>query len=300
MVKEVYLQKNIIFISGNNKQLFIADNDTVNFVNYQVNSQAQKTKLFSLRNLNLNHQIINLQRTALGVVVLTQDKDNLHQYQLWAINSEIKSLIQLQLESLIYAIAPNQKWLALAKKEATGKMGFQIINLENITPINLLIEDFFPSQLLALDNHHGLAIYYQPHIKKDDTFLRFFTRRGTWGDSYSLSIPLSKITLNQFHPNYFLAREKFTNNVILIQINPLKVTRIALHFTPYFIISLPNQFLCANHQGEISCVDLEGNYLGYNQLDLTISAMTTLTDNLMILATKKKQKSALQIYKINS
>lgn len=301
LIKEVNLETEVNSIISNSKQLFIADNNTVNIVNYNISSLIPKANLFSWQSFYLNPQIkiIQLHLTTLGCIALTQNEENLEEYQLWQTQPEIKSLISLKLTNLVYAIAPNQQWLAVIKKEETQaekKQGFQIINLKNLQPVNILIEDFFPLQLLAIDNHHGLSIYQQPELKKDDTFWRFFTRRGTWVNSYSFSIPLSNVTVNNFHNNYFLAHETFTNNVIFIKINPFKVNRINLKFSPDFILAFPDKFLCANHLGEISCLDLEGNYLGYTQLNITIDQINYLGDNSVILITKQNQKSLLQIY----
>jgi serine/threonine-protein kinase len=298
LIEEVTLTTKIKLISASEQQVLFADNFQINLANYDLPAHSPKAHLIFGHNFSFTNPIVGLENINKNAIAITQEQNNPNHYQFWLINQKLKSLIQLESGQLVYAIAPNQKWLAVVKKENSAKIGFQMINLSKLMPINYLIEDFIPNQLLALDNHHGLAIYHQPDVHKEETFFRFFTRRGTWTNNYSLSIPLSQLTLNKYNQNYLLAKENLSNNVILIKIKPWQVNRINLQFNPDFIVSLSKYFLCGNQAGEISCVDLEGNNLGYHKLNLNIDAMTNLTNNSIILATGTEQKSTLQIYQI--
>lgn len=302
LIKEIDLDTKINYLAINKQQIFMADKNNINSVNYHVDQQEEKINLSSWKEYTFTQSIIELKSSGNNLTVLTENNHHKNKYKLFIINNNIEYLIDvnLQINNLVYLVFPNQKCLVFIKQEKSKKRGFQIIKLPNLKPINLLIEDFLPEQLLSLDNNHGLAVYYQPDIKKDHTFFGIFTRRGTWKERYSFGIPLHKVTLNSFEHNYLLAQEKSTNYVILIQINPLKLTRIILNFNPEFIIALPDKFLCANQKGEIGFIDLNGNYLNYINLDIKIKAIDYLTDNsVFVILNQKESTSKLNFYYFN-
>lgn len=302
LIKEIDLETKINDIAIHKKQIFMANKHNITSVEYYFNKEEEKINLSLWKECNFTQSIIELKSTTDNLTILTKNNYHKNKYKLFIIKINIEYLIDINIDinNLVYLLSPNQKWLGLTKQGESKKRGFQIINLRNLKPINLLIEDFLPCQLLGLDNHHGLAVYYQPDIEKDHTFFGIFTRRGTWKERYSFGIPLHKVTLNNFDHNYFLAKEKYSNYVILIQINPLKLTRIVLNFTPEFIVALPNKFLCANRKGEIGFIDLNGNYLNYNKLDIKIDAIDYLTDSSVIVILMQKEfTSQLNFYYFN-
>ncbi len=170
-----------------------------------------------------------------------------NQYFLYYFDSQFHPLIHWKTDTCVYALSKNLTWLAL-----NNSHGFELISLIHNLSIKQLIIDFIPEQIISLDEDHGVVIYKQNNLNFQETYFRFFNRRGNWYDTYIVSSSLHKVIHHPALNNTFLAREKCTNNLLLINFNPFYISRIPLNFRADYYLAAENSFICASEQGEIA------------------------------------------------
>lgn len=250
-------------------------------------------------------QIVNIQSCDQDCIILTKKISNSsspNEYSFYNCQPKPEKFLVIKSADLVFTIDLHKKWLALGQKNYS-KVGFQIIKLPSLKLIQPLIDEVFPEQLITIDKHHGLALFSQHESGSDCSFLRFFTRHGTWSDSFSISILLTSVTLNNQNRNYLLGLEKSENKqdnlrVVLISIKPFKVTRIPLDINPNFVISHGDYFIIADKTGEIILLNLQGKNLGKIKINEQITAISSLSDNMIILTTWAQNQGNLKILKI--
>lgn len=295
-------------ISNSVDKLLIVDNQFYSFHElnnfwgkYNINSSNFSFKREST--IKVKNNLIDIHFFENEAVVLTKEKmTNSDKYIFYKVfpNLAFKSLFSFEATDLIYTIDTRQKWLALSKKNSS-KISFIIIKLSNLEIIKPILEEVYPDQLITLDNHHGLAVFYQHQFGQNTTLLKFFTRRGNWTQTFSLALFLKDFTVNVNQINYLLAVEtdrELDKNLalILISIKPFKVVRICLEIEPHFIISHGDAFLIASNQGQMIQIDLRGQILNKISLHKQITAIASLSEKAVLVATTSGQEKNLQVY----
>ncbi|WP_066342763.1 serine/threonine-protein kinase [Geminocystis sp. NIES-3708] len=296
---EKELLENINFLTVKNNFIYECSLETLFIENYEEDINNQIT-IKPINKHKLNRQILDLQTINSGCIVSAHNLSSYHQYSLFycdALSGGIQTLINIESEYLTYGVANNYKWFALSTI-FNDEQGFQVIKTKNLTPITPLIKDFLPKQIIPIDDNHGVVIYTQWEIDKNQTFFRFFHRRGGWQDIYTVSLPLHNLIHHQAIPKTFLTREKQTNNLVLIKFEPFSVRRIPLNFRADFWLSSSWGFLCANPSGNIAFLDLEGHYLGEINIKKTIKAIAPLGKDKIIVIIEKNDQQIKQIYTI--
>ncbi|WP_017295445.1 serine/threonine-protein kinase [Geminocystis herdmanii] len=292
-INHIVVKDNLIYLTGES---------TLLIQSYEKDSDAHNLSFKEVIKQDFDGKIIDVQGVNDGCVVAIKALDKYNQFSLihWK-NSEkkISNLIDIESESFVYCLPDNYSWIAVNKNEGIDQ-GFQIINTKNSCPITHIIKDFLPKQIINLDRHHGMVIYNQLDMNKNQTFLRFFNRRGGWTDNYTISLPLHNFIYNPLIPNTFLSREKQSNNIVLIKLNPFAVRRIPLNFKADFWIANNNGFICANSSGNIAFLDSEANYLGETNLNLLISLIEPLGDDKIMVIVNHETGQKKHIYKLIS
>lgn len=287
----------------------------INNILYQVQEQKLIGSSYNLENNNFqikanisyefDGKIVDIQTCENHCVVLTEKKYNsspFNKYSFYQCKPQPEKFLVVKSNHLVFSIDLQKKWLALGQKSQT-EVGFEILKLPSLKQIKPLIDELFPEQLITVDKHHGLAIFSQHESGSDYTFLRFFTRRGTWSDSFSVSLILTSLTFNNRNPNYLLALEKSADQkdvlgVVLISFKPFKVLRIPLDIKPDFFVSHGDYFIIANEKGDLVFINLEGKNLGKIQLKQKITAIASLSDNMIVLTTWSGTKGYLKVIEI--
>ena len=154
----------------------------------------------------------------------------------------------------------------------------------------LFIADFILQQVLYIDRDHGVVIYQQPTLNPDYTYFRFFDRHGNWQDTYLIATTMSDVITHTDRPNLFIAREKNTNNLLLIDFEPYSISRLPLNFRADFYFATQGGFICANDQGNIAFFNLSGEYLGEIDLQCPIIAIASHIQEQLVVITKKQNK----------
>lgn len=287
----------ISFSAINNKYIYLAHNCQLTIKGYQVNDHGDLV-IDSTKNHSFEGVIVDLKAVEDGCVITIKDNSVSNGYQLLFYNSEITLLKSVTSDIVISAIAPNCSWLALGKQSQL-EQEFQIVKLNNLTPLTPVIKEFCPQEIIAIDQGHGLIMFQQKEVNKDYTFLRFFTRKGGWYHNYCLSVPIENIVAHKRIKHHFIAREKFTNCVILIGVRPLQLKRIPLPFFPEFISSYNNYFLCSSSSGKLMIIDLEGNLKNNLDLELPLIAIFPVNEKLIVTISAQENSHKIGFLKIN-
>lgn len=214
-----------------------------------------------------------------------------------------KPLGSWQVSKLACSFAPNGKWLALVKprteKESRGS--FQIFKLLRLTPVAIAHNSLFPSQLIAIDNNHGLAVFLAKTSFRQATVFRLFNRRGDLMSAFTLPLLLTSIILNHETRNHLFALELTNPHIgVLIRLRPLKVTRIALKIKPDFILSYPWGYLLADRQGNLNLLDADGFYIGEFSLKETITAIAVAGEFRCLVATWSETQGMIKFLDLGS
>lgn len=268
---------------------FVVTNDCFYFANnnkfvakkYQITDD--KITIISKKEYTFEGTIIDLQTLNNGCFVVVKKGTNIYCYSLISLCEEVSLLYSFSADSFLSAIAPNGQWLTLGINDNLHKK-FQLIRLDNLTCSMPQIDDFSPKEIIILDQGHGVVTFEQKEVNKNYSFWKFFTRKGDWYHNYCIPLPLENIKVNQKNKNYFLAREKFTNYVILINLKPFNVQRIPLSFYADFIISFDKYFIGANSLGKIVILDLKGNLINSFNLQQKIVDLHNLNNRMLIIS----------------
>ncbi|WP_141712730.1 serine/threonine-protein kinase [Cyanobacterium sp. IPPAS B-1200] len=263
----------------NKSCFYFANRNTLLVKQYQIIDD--KLTIESSNTYQIDGTIFDLKPFDNGCFIITKDINNIRCYSINLFSDEITFIYSFCADNFLSAIAPNGNWLTLAINDKLDK-NFQLIKLDDLTCLMPEIEDFFPKEIIILDQGHGLVSFEQKEINKNYSFWKFFTRKGDWYNNYCLDLPLENIKVNQKNKNYFLAREKFTDYVVLINLKPFQVKRIPLKFSPEFILSFDKYFICANSLGKVLCLDLKGNLVNSFDLEKTIIKLNNLNNQMLV------------------
>lgn len=299
LIYEEIIEQNINLLKVKDEFIYQSNLQTLLIENYQEDRNNKLSLKFIIKH-EFNDEIIDLQTINSGCIVCTRSLASYHQYCLSrcdVLNSTIQTLINCESQYLNYGVADNYSWFAISKT-FNNEQNFQIIKTKNLIPVTPLIKDFLPKQIIPIDCHHGVVIYTQEEIDKNQTFFRFFNRRGGWQEIYTVFLPLHNLVHHQSIPNTFLTREKQTNNLVLIKFNPFAVRRIPLNFRADFWLPSVWGFLCASQSGNIALLDLQCRYLGEINIHKIIKAIAPLNQDKIIVITENNGQQKKEIYTI--
>jgi serine/threonine protein kinase len=208
-----------------------------------------------------------------------------------------------QVRKLACSFAPNGKWFALAipRPEKESRGSFQLFKFPRLNPVAIAHNSLFPSQLIAIDNDHGLAVFLAKTSFRQATVFRLFNRRGDLMSAFTLPLLLTSIILNNETHNHLFALELSNLHIgVLIRLRPLKVTRIALKIKPDFILSYPWGYLLADHQGNLNLLDADGFYIGEFSLKEKITAIAPVGEFRCLVATWSGTQGMIKLLDLGS
>jgi serine/threonine-protein kinase len=214
-----------------------------------------------------------------------------------------KPLGSWQVSQLACSFAPNGKWFALVtpRPEKESRGSFQLCKLPRLTPVAVPHNSLFPSQLIAIDNDHGLAVFLAKTAIRQATVFRLFNRRGDLMSAFTLPLLLTSIILNHETRNHLFALELTNPRLgVLIRLRPLKVTRIALKIKPDFMLSYPWGYLLADRQGNFNLLDTDGFYIGEFALPGTITAIAVAGEFRCLIATWPETQGMIKLLDLGS
>lgn len=267
------------FLVINNQCIYLANDHHLLVNNYKI--ESGKLIINSGNYYSFDNIISELKYSYLGCVIVMKKQGAISSYTIGNFVNKFTSLYSFQADECVSAIAPNCNWIALSTKNKLEKK-FELIKLEKLTPLMPQIEDFSPQEIIIIDEGHGLVSFRQKEVNPNYTFWRFFTRKGYWYNTYCLNLPLENIVVNANHKSCFLAREKFNNYAVLINLKPFQIKRIFLNFYPHFILAYSDYFICASTKGNIIIVDIKGKLIKNFNLKKEIINIQVINNNIIL------------------
>ncbi|MGK7941271.1 MAG: serine/threonine-protein kinase [Crocosphaera sp.] len=288
-------------ISNNNETIYIAlENKLMKFKKTSINLTKSDT-------INVESSIKSIVSYSQGCLILTQTKEkSSNQYNFYNCQENYQpeeGLINQHFpkfngQDLKFAINQQGSWLAIIYKTKVNEITaeLQIINLANSSTINYTKPCPFPSQLISLDQRYGLAIFPRINQGNKRTYIYLFNRRGRFIKGFPLPLLISQLIPHKVNSFELFGIETVKPNYgILIKLNPLKIKRIPLDIIPDFIISEVWGYGLADKTGQILLLDTEGDYLGKINLGVTITAITGLNKDQLLVATWDNEQGKLLI-----
>jgi serine/threonine protein kinase len=242
--------------------------------------------------VKLDAPLIQISLCDRGGCVFTQSQDFYSVYAFSHSNSKTdtfcdRPILSVKAKNLVTAIDPNGNWLAIASDKASESPQLQAIALPNgrlLATSSLLA---LPSQLIALDRHHGLAIFSSWEAGNDSTDFRLFNRRGGIFEIISLPMALQVLSSGKANGDCLFAIEKSDPpRGILMNLKPLKITRIALEIIPEFVIAREWGYLLAERTGQVRLIDCEGKPIGGFKLPFSLNAIDAFGKFKLLAATQ--------------
>ncbi|ACB51023.1 serine/threonine protein kinase [Crocosphaera subtropica ATCC 51142] len=293
---DLNFSENINHVINNDNNVYLATQNKL----IKSSCDSNKTEI-----ITFNHSIKKLIILSQACLVLTDKKQGENYQYLFYYLSENKPFkkvtpcLQLKTKDLKFACDFQGYYLAtITKTNIQGITAeFKVLNLGNLSVINSPKLCPFPSQLISLNTRYGLASFTRLSQGNKQTYLYLFNRRGHFIKGFSVPLLISQLTPNKDNAYELFGIETVQPNYgILIKLNPFKITRIPLEFTPNFIIGEAWGYGLADTTGKLLCLDRDGNYRGKMNLEIEITAMTGLNENqLLIAAWKNKQATVLTL-----
>jgi serine/threonine-protein kinase len=198
-----------------------------------------------------------------------------------------KPTIRFKASRLMGSLSPEGKHLATAIAIEGQKKGkFQVWRTDRGKALGTAIETFFPSQLLSIDERHGLLVQLVQTDSQRQSLFSLFSRRGNVFRAFQLSFLVYQLVVNRFSRNHlFGLAYGMAKTGVLIRLQPLKVNRIALNLQPKFIQPFPWGYLLAAKTGEVALLDYEGFLFGNFDLGETITAIAPMDRYQCLFAT---------------
>lgn len=213
-------------------------------------------------------------------------------------------LLSLECTSLAMTIAPQGRWMVIAKTtmkpDWEGSQTTLQVLKPNLQPVKPPISCRFPSQLIALDSRHGIAISTQlgDEMRGVGTVFEVFNRRGDFIAALDLPVSLHLVTPSATFRYRLLAVEQNNpTSALLIDLKPFRVFGIRLEIAPAFIVAANWGYIVADWQGQIVLLDRNGQKIGAFRVPAAPTAIATFANFGLLIATWSATQGAL--YKVD-
>jgi serine/threonine-protein kinase len=233
---------------------------------------------------------------------LTQSQDFYSVYAFSDSNNDTdtfcdRPVLSVKAKNLVTAIEPYGNWLAIASDTSSEFTQLQAIALPNGRSLATSALPALPSQLIAIDRHHGLAVF-SSWDSNDSTVFRLFNRRGGVFETISLPMTLRVFSSGKVVGDRLFAIEKSDPiRGILISFKPLKISRIALEIVPEFAIAREWGYILADRTGQVRLIDCQGKPIGGFKLPFSLNAIDAFGNFKLLAATRSE--SGIMLYTID-
>lgn len=244
--------------------------------------------------------VINLNVRPQETYVITKWQDRNSLYRLSGLfesesNSPIDNLVPIfthNSTNLVSTISSHGNWIALADDN------LQVFKLPECKFVGGTNDTSLPSQLISLDRDRGLAVFSPLADGSDGTIFRLFNRRGKVFKAFSLPFSLNRVITSQYEAYRLFALEKSNAAMgLLINLKPLKITRIALEIFPDYILEREWGYILCDRAGQFRLLDRMGNRIGRFELPFPPTAIAAYDEFKLLVATWSENQGFL--YKID-
>jgi len=208
-----------------------------------------------------------------------------------------KPSISVKAERLLASLSPGGKTLTMVTGDRATKKGyFQVWRTDRGHTIASEVETLFPSQILTLDQRHGLLVQLLQTSSHCQSIFSLFNRRGRLFPAFRLSFLVYQLVVNRYSRNHLFGLAYDTPQTgVLIRLQPLKVNRLGLNLQPKFIRAFPWGYLLAAQDGQVALLDYEGFLFGNFEVGETITAIAPLDRYLCLIATWRGSEGNLHL-----
>jgi serine/threonine protein kinase len=279
------------------RRVYIATGDRLLARVYD-NDELQGTPLQQWQ-VQLDAPIIKLSLSDRGCCALTQSQDCFSVYAFSYSTNDTdtfsdRPIFSIKAKNLVTASEHYGNWLAIASDSVSESPQLQAIALPSGRLLATSSLPALPSQLIAFDRHHGLAIFSSWATGNDPTLFYLFNRRGGVFETISLPMTLRVFSSGKASGDRLFALEKSAPpRGIIISLKPLKITRIALEIVPEFVVAREWGYLLADRTGQFRLIDCEGKLMGGFILPFPLSAIDAFGDFKLLAATRSQGKVIL-------
>ncbi|MCU0533781.1 MAG: serine/threonine protein kinase [Hydrococcus sp. Prado102] len=294
IIRQELLLEPITDLAVNGEQVYLAMGNLLKSRRYSNNELSDNP--IEQWQVKFDAPVINLSVHPQETYVITKWQEKHSFYRLSALSqntndSPIDNLIPLFTQNstnLVSAISSQENWLALADDK------LQIFKLPEFRAVGRTINIALPSQLIPLDRDRGLAIFSPLPDASEETIFRLFYRRSQIFEAFSLPFSLTKVIASQYEPYRLFALEKSHAAMgVLINLRPLKITRIALEIFPDYILERKWGYILCDRTGQFRLLDRMGNRIGRFELPFPPTAIAAFDDFKLLVATWSASKGIL-------
>jgi serine/threonine protein kinase len=204
----------------------------------------------------------------------------------------------------LMAIDPRGRWMATATLESGASPS--VLNIRQLPQLTrchapISCRSARPSHLLALDARH-LALFFpmpQPGLParvtpvSSATLLQLFTRRGQAIGHWVLPVSLAQVRLCPQSYRLVAIEPQQPRSILLIDLKPLKLTRIAVEITPTLMVATAWGWVLSDAAGEILLLDQDGQSLSRLMGPASPTVITPVGQYGLLVATWAAGKSHL-------
>jgi serine/threonine protein kinase len=303
IIRQEPLLEPIAHLAVNEARVYLA---TGNFVKGYIYSDRQSVRdRIEQWQVKFDAPVINLNVHSQEVYVITKDREKHSFYRLSDLShnesdSPIDRLVPIfthnatnlvsaiALKAAPRAIASQGNWIALADNN------LQVFKLPAFKFVGGTINTRLPSQLIPLDRDRGLAIFSPLVDGSNGTIFRLFNRRGKLFEAFSLPFSLNRVIASQYEPYRLFSLEKCNAAMgLLINLKPLKITRLALEIFPDYILEREWGYILGDRTGQFCLLDRTGNRIGRFEVPFPPTAIAAFDEFKLLVATWSAGKGVL-------
>jgi serine/threonine protein kinase len=229
----------------------------------------------------------------------TQGKERLRQIPTSQVTSEFslpKSILKFQ-QNFLVAIESRGAWIATAtSSDAENHTTLKIWKTSGTEYCQQSLPNPFPNlfRLLTLDSRHIAAFFRSPQENaQPGVFVQVVARRGQRLGVLHLPVVLKQVVLSA-KPHRIAATEQHNpNSLLLIDLKPLRITRIALEIVPVLVTATPWGYVLADTQGQVVFLDSYGQRIGRIEVPGSPSALTSFEGSGLMISTWNSEQGYL-------
>jgi serine/threonine protein kinase len=202
-------------------------------------------------------------------------------------------------QNFLVTIEPRGAWLATAtSNQVEDCTTLKIWKASGIEQCQQLLPNLFSGlfQLLALDSRHVAAFFRSSQeSSQPGTFVQIVARRGQKLGFLHLPVVLEQVFLSSTPYRIAATEQHNPNSLLLIDLKPLRITRIALEIYPNLIAITPWGYVLADLQGQVIFLDGYGQKIGRIEVPGLPSALTSFGGSGLMIATWDGEQGSLHM-----
>lgn len=293
IIEQVYLARPITNLAVlKNWICWVAENQLI----VQTYDDKKDLEFFHNYKISFDDKIIKLEVVDNSVYIFTfSEKDKVYTLYYFCVEKEqLNKLLTWSASQLISCIDPKEEWIAIA----VNLNQLEIYSSPNFELINSLTIQGEIKEIISFEDVDRLLIN---KIENELTVLELINFIENKINVYSIPLSLKLVTLSKsIESEIFAFEENSCYLGLLINLKPLKISRITLPFNPDFVFAQNWGYILASTLGEVVLLDAKGKITGQINLKAKITAMTILKNEQILVVVERNHQNLLYQLKIES